>query len=152
MRTSYVVFNGSMTPWVVAFLLRKSLRNYFIRENQICRACQADRPHRWPVTENVLSCRDGRRMHFPVVYHLVPADRTLTNIHAIKQDHKICYPFPLYGGSEINGSTESMDMFQFFCFPAIREISAEPDSVEAFWQYMLQEKSNVTNIFTELMQ
>ena len=81
-------------------------------------------------------------MHSTVVYHLVPADRTLTNIHAIKQEHKVCYSFPLYWVSRINGSTEPMDMFQCFCFPAIREISAEPDSVEALWQHMLQEKPN----------
>ena len=81
-------------------------------------------------------------MHSTVVYHLVPADRTLTNIHAIKQEHKVCYSFPLCWVSRINGSTEPMDMFQCFCFPAIREISAEPDPVEALWQHMLQEKPN----------
>ena len=81
-------------------------------------------------------------MHSKVVYHLVPADRTLTDINTIEQEHKVCNPFSLYRVTGINGTAEPVDMFQCLCFPAVREISAEPDPVEALWQHMLQEKPN----------
>ena len=71
-------------------------------------------------------------MHSPAVHHLVSAYGALTNVHAIEQKHKVCNPLPLYWVPGINGPTEPVDMLQFLCLPAVREISAEPDPVESF--------------------
>ena len=81
-------------------------------------------------------------MRSPAVYHLMPADRTLTDINTIEQEHKVCNPFSLYRVTGINGTAEPVDMFQCLCFPAVREISAEPDPVEALWKHMLKKKSD----------
>ena len=69
--------------------------------------------------KKVLNCGSGRRMHSPVVHHLVSADGALTNVHAIEQKHKACNPFSFYRIPAINGSTESVDMLQFLCLPAV---------------------------------
>ena len=64
-------------------------------------------------------------MRSPAVYHLMPADRTLTDINTIELEHKVCNPFSLYRVTGINGTAEPVDMFQCLCFPAVRELVGE---------------------------
>lgn len=67
------------------------------------------------------------------------ADRTNTDIPAIKKGHESGNGFPFYRASGINTVPELVDQFQFFRFLAVTEVAGKAYTAEPFGEHMHEE-------------
>lgn len=67
------------------------------------------------------------------------ADRTNTDIPAIKKGHEFGNGFPFYRASGINTVPELVDQFQFFRFLAVTEVAGKAYTAEPFGEHMHEE-------------